>query len=293
MVNINSDLNNVLQEIGVKINEKDVKDEINKLTPIISEPIEKKEQVKQWAKNKGATKLFIALVDVYWEVYKDCGGVNPTIAYVQAAIETDFGKFNGLLKEELKNPSGLKTYNDSDEEVVQEVYAKFMTWLDGICAHLDHLALYAGVVEYPRETTTDPRHFQYLYGVCKYVEELSGKWSVLQNYGQDIIRYMKEISDTPIGEEFNSSIKQVYTINESVIAEKTKDNVEQVRKLLDEIKVQNDNICKIMEALKTCVDELTAENNKLAQENIELTYELEKYKKVTNQINKNVSLLNT
>lgn len=292
MKNINLDSNSILQEIGIKNYKKDIKDSINKLTPIIDEPLEKKEQVKQWAKNKGATKLFIALADVYWELCKECGGVNPIVAYVQAAIETNFGKFDASLKEEFKNPCGIKVYNELEEDTIQEVYAKFITWLDGICAHLDHLALYAGVAEYPRENTVDPRHFSYLHGVCRSVEELSGKWSSSQKYGQDIVNFMKEISDTVVSEEFFAAVRPTYNITESVVAEKTKENVEQVTKILDELKVQNENICKVVEELKNCISELAEENKKLAQENLELVYELEKYKKVTNQINKNVSILN-
>lgn len=290
---INNELNSdtVIQEYDFKNQNNNLETNVNKLTPIIGKTVEKKEQLQQWAKNKGATKLFLDLADLYWTLSQECGGVDPTVAYIQAAMETNFGKFDGSLKEELKNPSGIKIYNESDEEIVQEAYAKFNTWIDGVCAHLDHLALYAGGSEYPRENTTDPRHFSYLLGVCKYVEELSRKWSVSENYSKEISSYMSEISETIVTEEYYSSITPNLNIIESATAQQAKDNIDGVKKLLDEIKIQNNNICKVVEALKGYIDELAEENKKLIRENLQLIYDIEKYKKVTNQINKQVTSL--
>ena len=54
-------------------------------------------------------------------------------------------------------------------------------------------ALYLGIEGYPSNITLDPRHFPYLKGTAKYVEDLSGKWCPNQSYAANIIRYMNEI----------------------------------------------------------------------------------------------------
>ena len=61
-------------------------------------------QAKSWAKSKGATETLISLADLYWKYSEKCGNVNPGIAYVQAAKETGYGKFGGVLDESYHNP---------------------------------------------------------------------------------------------------------------------------------------------------------------------------------------------
>ena len=72
---------------------------------------------------------------------------------------------------------------------------KFPTWCHGFTAYLDHLALYLGIEGYPTNITLDPRHFPYLKGTAKYVEDLSGKWCPNQSYAANIIKYMNEIKN--------------------------------------------------------------------------------------------------
>lgn len=67
------------------------------------------EEAKIWAKRKNATDTFIALADLYWKYSKEHGNINPTMAYVQAAVETGYGKFGGVIDESYKNPCGMKT----------------------------------------------------------------------------------------------------------------------------------------------------------------------------------------
>ena len=58
-------------------------------------------EARKWAKSKGATDTFADLAKLYWKYADECGGVNPAIAYVQAAKETGYGKFGGVLDESL------------------------------------------------------------------------------------------------------------------------------------------------------------------------------------------------
>lgn len=246
-------------------------------TNIINEPLEDKNQAKQWAKNRGATSTFIGLADLYWKLYKECGGVNPTVAYTQAALETGYGKFREGVKEEFKNPCGLKT------SISTETHAKFDTWTKGVQAHLDHLALYAGASGYPKLNSVDPKHFQYLMGICRYVEELGGKWVPSLDYGMKIIELMNEISSTEIIDTFEEFyIDKREEDNRGVLEiDKKFKNINDILKVLKEEFItskKNSNIDK------EYIDKLLKENDLLKEKNLNLKNKLEEYEKIIKTI---------
>ena len=144
------------------------------------------DEAKKWAKERNATDTFIGLADLYWKYYKEHGKVNPAIAYVQSALETGYGRFGGVLDASYKNPCGLKN-NVGGSDTNKNAHQKFNSWDDGVKAHLDHLALYAGAGGYPRKVTTDPRHFSYLLGKAKTVQDLSLSWASNLDYGNKIM----------------------------------------------------------------------------------------------------------
>ena len=152
---------------------------------IISETEVTAKQAEQWAKSNGATDTFAGLAQLYWKYAQEHGNVNPAIAYVQAAKETGYGNFGGVLNDSYRNPCGLKTIvggSDSDPNAHQ----KFNSWDEGVQAHLDHLALYAGATGYPRSNTTDPRHFVTIKGNAVTVNALGGKWAPSLTYGEEV-----------------------------------------------------------------------------------------------------------
>jgi len=154
---------------------------------IVSETEVTAKQAEQWAKLNGATDTFIGLAQLYWKYAPEHGNVNPAIAYVQAAKETGYGNFGGVLNESYKNPCGLKTIvggADSDPNAHQ----KFNTWDEGVQAHLDHLALYSGAADYPKSNTYDPRHFVTIKGNAVTVDSLGGKWAPSLTYGEEITK---------------------------------------------------------------------------------------------------------
>lgn len=140
---------------------------------------------KEWAKSKGATETFINLADLYWKYSSKNGNVNPAVAYVQAAKETGYGKFGGVINESYNNPCGLKT-SQGGEDTDPDAHMKFKSWDEGVQAHLDHLALYAGASGYPRSNTYDPRHFASILGKAKTVQALGGNWAPSTSYGSEI-----------------------------------------------------------------------------------------------------------
>ena len=164
---------------------------------IISDSKVTVKDAKKWAKSKGATDTFIGLADLYFKYSSDCGDVNPAIAYVQAAKETGFGKFGGVIDESYHNPCGLKTSAGGDN-YDPNAHQKFDSWDDGVKAHMDHLALYAGVKGYPKDDTKDPRQFLTTKGKATTVNALGGidKWAPSATYGEEISALYENLMDS-------------------------------------------------------------------------------------------------
>ena len=158
-------------------------------------------QAEAWARAKGATEEFIGLASLYQNYASSRGGVNWVVAYVQAAKETGYGKFGGVLDASYHNPCGLKNSSGGADED-PNAHKRFDNWDQGIIAHLDHLALYAGAAGYPKTnyvskwqnsnldstSTYDPRHFAYLKGRATTVNDLGGQWAPSSTYGVEIFR---------------------------------------------------------------------------------------------------------
>lgn len=161
-------------------------------TKIVSETQITAKQAGEWAKSKGATNTFVELADLYWRYAPSHGNVNPAIAYMQAAKETGYGKFGGVLDDSYHNPCGMKTsVGGADND--PNAHQRFNTWDEGVQAHLDHLALYAGASGYPRSNTYDPRHFVTIKGYAVTVNALGGRWAPSLTYGQEINNMYNEL----------------------------------------------------------------------------------------------------
>ena len=170
---------------------------------IISDTKVTVDDAKKWAKSKGATETFINLAELYFKYAEKCGNVNPGIAYVQAAKETGYGKFGGVLDETYHNPCGLKTSSGGDDSD-PNAHQRFNSWDEGVQAHLDHLALYAGADGYPRKDTYDPRHFATIKGKAPTVNSLGGRWAPSSTYGEEVnslYRNLLKSADVTIGSE--------------------------------------------------------------------------------------------
>lgn len=149
------------------------------------------DQAKKWAKSRGATDTFANLADLYFKYYADHGNVNPAIAFVQSAKETNFGNYGGVLDESYHNPCGLKTAaggSDTDKNA----HKKFNSWDEGVQAHLDHLALYAGADGYPRDNTFDERQFRSIKGTAPTIQSLNG-WATGSTYGSELDEMYQEL----------------------------------------------------------------------------------------------------
>ena len=166
---------------------------------ILSKPTVTVEQMQTWAKSKNNNEEFINLAEMYYKLSVE-RGINPAVSYAQFAHETGFlykVKSAAGLDETYHNPCGLKVQQGGGD-YDKNAHMKFATWQDGISAHLDHLALYAGAKGYPKENTLDPRHFPYLFDSATTVEELGGKWAPSVEYGQKLLKYVKEMENIKV-----------------------------------------------------------------------------------------------
>lgn len=168
----------------------------NKGTNIVGKASAKVEQAKAWARSNKAPSEFVDLADLYWQLAPLRGGIDPAIAYVQFAHETGFlyrgGHSAAGIDASYHNPCGLKiTQGGGDYQAT--AHKRFKDWREGITAHLDHLALYAGAAGYPKQDTTDPRHFPYLYGTAKTLEQLGAKWAPSSSYGTNLVNKLAQL----------------------------------------------------------------------------------------------------
>lgn len=174
---------------------------------IVSSTVITVDGAKNWAKSNGATNTFIGLADLYWKYAAQHGGINPAIAYIQSAKETGYGKFGGVINESYHNPCGLKTTAGGDD-TDPNVHQKFKSWDEGVQAHLDHLALYAGASGYPRKSTYDPRHFPSINGTAKTVTALGGKWAPSASYGVEIMSMYNNLYKLQVKKELKGNIDE-------------------------------------------------------------------------------------
>ena len=91
------------------------------------------------------------------------------------------------------NPCGMKIPRGGGN-FDADAHQRFPTWAQGIIAHIDHLALYAGAISYPRTDTTDVRHVASLLGKAKTVEALGGKWAPAADYGKAIVALVQAMA---------------------------------------------------------------------------------------------------
>lgn len=184
---INIDVINITEAQNINI---EIETEEN--VPIVSNVFITADNAKRWAEGKGATSEFIELADLYWEYSDEHGNVNPALAYVQAAKETAYGNFGGVLDASYHNPCGLKTKKGGSDKD-PNAHMKFKSWSEGVKAHLDHLALYAGAEGYPKVETNDPRHFPSIHGKAESVIDLSKSWAPSETYGEEILAMYNEL----------------------------------------------------------------------------------------------------
>lgn len=155
-------------------------------------------RVMVWCSAKNTDQEYLNYMSRLYYMALDIG-INPLVSIAQVSHETGFFykiPSQAGLDKSYHNPCGLKiTAGGGDYQ--SSAHMKFASWYHGFSAYLDHLALYLGVEGYPLQSgfTLDPRHFAYLKGTVKYVEDLSGKWCPNASYHATIIKFIKEMEE--------------------------------------------------------------------------------------------------
>lgn len=164
-------------------------------TPIMGPPRATVTQAQAWAQGRGSHQRFIAIAPVYWEVGQTIG-IRPEVAYAQAARETAFGRYGGIVRPEQNNWAGIKTRDATGDR--PEDHESFPTPEDGVRAHFNHLAAYVGLppLGEPHGRYHIVKGFSWA-GSIRHVEELGGKWAPDPAYGRILVRdYLERLLAT-------------------------------------------------------------------------------------------------
>jgi hypothetical protein len=161
------------------------------ITPIVGPHLVSLEQAIQWAQRNGAHQRFIDVAPFYWE-YGAQSGIRPEVLYAQAALETGFGRFGGLVLPEYNNWAGIKTATASGDE--PEDHEQFATPADGVRAHFNHMSAYLGLnpIGEPHARYHSVKNISWA-GSVTLVEELSGKWAPSPTYHERIVTMITEM----------------------------------------------------------------------------------------------------
>lgn len=160
-------------------------------TPIISPPMVSMARAQQWAIEKGAHQRFIDIAPLYWD-YGFKSGICPEVLYAQAAYETGFGRFSGIVPPEYNNWAGIKTVKATGDK--PEDYEQFASPADGARAHFNHISAYVGL-----DPIGEPHGRYYSVsrlswaGSIKVVEDLSGRWAPSPTYHERILTLLNEM----------------------------------------------------------------------------------------------------
>ena len=144
-----------------------------------------------WARSRGAQPGFVQIAPLYWH-YGALTGIRPEVLYAQAALETGFGRFGGLVPPEYNNWAGIKTAVATGNE--PEDHQQFATPEDGVRAHFNHMAAYVGL-----PPVGEPHGRYYIVarlswaGTVRTVEELSGKWAPSGTYHERIVSMIESM----------------------------------------------------------------------------------------------------
>lgn len=154
-------------------------------TNILGEPQITCEQAQKWAKAMGATQKFIDIAPTYW-YYGELMGIRPEVLYAQAALETGYGQYTGVVSEDMNNWAGIKVKGRNDD--AKDAHESFATPEEGARAHFNHMAAYVGVepVGTPHDRYYSVKSMSWA-GTVRTLEELSGKWCPDTEYASKIL----------------------------------------------------------------------------------------------------------
>lgn len=160
-------------------------------TPLRGEAAVTLKEARNWAQSRGAHPRFLEIAEEYWRLGEETV-FRPEVLYVQSAVETDFGHFSGVLFPAHNNWAGIKTAEGMGNH--PDDYETFSSPEEGVRAHFNHLAAYAG-----EETLGEPHGRYHVVmaqkwaGEVHYVEELSGRWTAALDYHTFLLQLLDQL----------------------------------------------------------------------------------------------------
>jgi hypothetical protein len=151
------------------------------------------EQARAWATAKGAHQRFVSVAWHYWDKCPRYG-IPAELAFAQAAHETNWGKYTGIVPSTFHNWCGLKT-KQGGSNTSATAHQKFDDDATGVLAHIQHLARYAGAQTLPAgDALVDPRWLK-VTQFTDTVEGLGGplSWAPRVGYGADIAELTNDL----------------------------------------------------------------------------------------------------
>lgn len=138
--------------------------------------------------NENALKDFPDLPKLYREEAA-IEGVNYDIAFCQMCLDTNFLRFDGLVKASQNNFAALGAIGGGISG------ASFPSARIGVRAQIQHLKAYASLEPVVQEVV-DPRFRFVTRGIAPLVEQLSGRWSADPQYGQQILAILRRLYES-------------------------------------------------------------------------------------------------
>ncbi len=227
---------------------------------ILTEPTATKSQIDEWAEERFLDSSYKELLDIYWTecIAKE---INPVIPFAQMCYETGFLykiPSTAGIDASYHNPCGLKI-SQGGSDTSSSAHKKFKDWSEGITAHLDHLSLYLGLEGYPKTYSPDPRHFSWLKGKVKVVEDLGKTWTNSSTYSDTLLKFISEIENTVV--EQNDCCEQLkeLKVNYSKLEVQIKTLLQEqdnLKKQNQALKTENENLIFLANKYKTLLIEL-------------------------------------
>jgi hypothetical protein len=144
------------------------------------------EAARAWATTKGAHQRFVSVAWHYWDKAPRYG-IPAEILYAQAAKETNWGKFTGVVPSTYHNWAGIKT-KQGGSNTSATAHQKFDDDATGVLAHVQHLLRYTGAQTLPEgDELVDPRWAK----VTQFTDEVEGlggkdSWAPSATYGNEV-----------------------------------------------------------------------------------------------------------
>lgn len=185
-------------------------------TPIIGTAVASREQARRWLQGTSTPSGFLDLVDHYYDI-APLYGIRADVALAQAAHETNFFRFGGIVKPWQNNFAGIgatgrasegpddpkNPLNGADPTRVRfeaGVHgAIFVDKATGVEAQIQHLFAYASKAAIPAgRALLSPRFTYVTRGIAPNIEDLAGRWATDPDYDDKIIYdFLNKMIATP------------------------------------------------------------------------------------------------